>query len=154
MTDLSGEQLREAVARAREPKPPVPTGDKENHDAMMRWFSGDPAKSPRGAWTLAYIYDHGDVPEWIAPAYEAEISAAWALVEEMGEHGARPRLRHTDGGWDADADLNHRIHGFHCDTAPEAICRLYLAWKRAQVVDDVIRRTSERNRNVFRKLAQ
>ena len=71
------------------------------------------------------------------PAYETDIAAAFWLVDEIRQTHeitisapVPPRKQWDVRGWN-DTTNDERFIA-HAPTAPEAICRAYLAWKQSQ----------------------
>lgn len=68
--------------------------------------------------------------------YARDIAAAWELMAEMEADEQEPCIYHSPGiiGWVCSFTprTKYVTIGYHGETAPEAICRAWLAWKEAQ----------------------
>jgi hypothetical protein len=96
-------------------------------------------KLSEGIPIYGYIFNGGVSypPDW-----PASIAAAWELVEEISKGDYTTSLTYSDcadvviydqgnGDPEADPSLIYVSSG-HADTAPLAICKAWLAWKRSE----------------------
>ena len=109
--EMTAEELREEIARLR--------GWTDTDRPLVHWKT--PPSHPRWAW----------VPNW-----PSDIAAAWQLVEEIEkECHAVSMERGSKKQWDCvilPEEVQETWVVGEGDTAPLAICRAYVAWKRTQ----------------------
>lgn len=76
------------------------------------------------------IYDKIEMPFGSLPHYSTDISAAWQLFEMMPEPALNYHPKSKGDRYDCVPNVS--AYGFawqSASTAPEAICRAFLAWK-------------------------
>ena len=87
-------------------------------------------------------YIDGETPNGLdhfkpLPDWPASISAAWELVTSFIENQPWDRFDVDYNGlastkWRASFSFIHKIYGEVADTAPLAICKAWLSWKRSE----------------------
>ena len=72
-----------------EPRP-LPT---LGYDEFMRNLTGDYRPlSPSKAWIAVWVYNNGDVQEWVPRPFSTEIEAAWDVVKALRSSQAQAVL--------------------------------------------------------------